>query len=156
MNRQYLPYRFLPATSTTITHTGKECSRATTCMATFDINARTSNAYNASFSDLLKAYVFNDTMPAANVRIMHLTCDNDTGIRFCGNKFEHVERIYIHTQKHSATTEVAVILVIKEHQTKEYRFFKGIWDPTRETVTVWYELTHERAKQEIANLENID
>jgi len=116
-----------------------------------------------SFSRFLKESIFHIMQAYQKLyRINHLTCANDTGIEFCGNRFQHVERIYIHKwtkhnllDQHPTSINGSVILVIKQHDGLPPRYFQGIWHPTRMTIISWQELMPEIADREIARLEAI-
>ena len=134
-----LPYRFLPATTT--------LSEA----APLDEQSLT------TFSSFLRQSIFNADQVSQKIsRIKLKRLINDTGIRACGALLEHVEQLYIHTwpsNQHEYKIEGSVILVVKNPNTLQRHFFKGIWDPTKLDISVWYELSPEIAELEIARLD---
>lgn len=134
-----LPYRFLPATDNQHPFITDTCKQIT-------------------FSEFLKDAVQMHILTGTKItRLDNISCVNDTGILACGPLFEQVNCTYLHIQfKEQQFKNASVILVTSSEQTKQLRFFKGIWDPVQEDIMVWCELIPDMARQEIKYLETIN
>jgi hypothetical protein len=136
-----LPYRFLPAATST---EGTEPFISDGCNKTMTL------------SDFLRETIQIHALTNAKVSCFDdIQCTNDTGIPACGHQCEQIQCIYVYTQfKEHKLKEAAVILVIHDSSIKQLRFFKGLWDISQSDIMVWCELIPDLAKQEIVYLEN--
>jgi hypothetical protein len=121
-------YRFLPAIITSL-----ENYCAQTTALTFSEVIRRAIAQTKS----PQKYIFNS-----------LSCINDTGIRACGTRFEHVKNIYISSGL--KTGQGSIILAIQNPYHYKDLYFKGTWNTSDMNITVWCELMPERALAEIS------
>ncbi len=114
------------------------------------------------FSRFLKESIFKKIPDTQKLFLINrLECANDTTIASCGNIFQHVEQVYIHTWAKPAledqrppSSEGSVILIIKNQDTQR-RYFKGIWNSTSKNIAFWDELMPEIAELEISRLKSI-
>lgn len=133
-----LPYRFLAATDIYKTNISGDYTQLT-------------------FSEFLKETIQMHVLTGTKVSCLDtISCTNDTGILACGKKCEQIQCMYLHTlYKGNQLNEAAVIIAINDLNTKNLRFFKGLWDITQNDIMVWYELLPDIARQEITYLENL-
>jgi len=121
-------YRFLPAIITSLENHGAQ--RTTLRFSDF---IRRTIAYAKS----PQKYILNTPL-----------CINDTGIRACGTRFEHVKNIYVSSDL--KTTQGSIILAIQNPYHYKDLYFKGTWNTADMDITVWCELMPERALAEIS------
>jgi len=121
-------YRFLPAIITSL-----ENYCVQTAALTFSEFIRRTIAQTKS----PQKYIFNS-----------LSCINDTGIRACGTRFEHVKNIYVSSDL--KTNQGSIILAIQNPYHYKDLYFKGTWNTFDMDINVWCELMPERALAEIS------
>lgn len=108
-----------------------------------------------TFSDFIRKAVYKSVSDTHKKYILNAPfCINDTGIRACGTRFEHVKNMYISSDL--KTAQGSIILTIQNPYHYKDLYFKGTWNTSDMNIKVWCELMPERALAEISLFNSID